>query len=158
MTPLEQASSRTIVVGHDGSEGADRALEEAFEMAEALVAPLLVVRCWLIDYPPAKLIEDGYVLPIDEVGARERETLTRHVRPFHDTHPTVEIEYRAELGQPAETLLAIARNARMLVVGSRGRGGFSALLLGSVSEQCVHHATCPVLVVPRRQGGLTASE
>ncbi|WP_370545048.1 universal stress protein [Herbiconiux sp. VKM Ac-1786] len=66
----------------------------------------------------------------------------------------MEIEYRAVLGQPAETLLGIARKARMLVVGSRGRGGFTALMLGSVSEQCVHLATCPVLVVPSRQEDL----
>ena len=157
MTSHEHASSETIVVGHDGSAGADRALEIAFEWGEALAAPVLVVRTWLIDYPPAKLIEDGYVLPLDEVNAREQKSLIRHVRPLRDKHPSVPTEYRAVLGQPAEILVEIARHARVLVVGSRGRGGFAALMLGSVSEQCVHHATCPVLVVPRGQAGLDPS-
>lgn len=155
MSSPERASTESIVVGHDGSAGADGALEIAFELAGALRAPLLVVRTWLIDYPPAKLLDDGYVLPLDEVDARERRALIRHVQPLSDKHPDIAIEYRAVLGQPAETLLAIARDARMLVVGSRGRGGFTALMLGSVSEQCVRHATCPVLVVPRRTAGPT---
>ena len=158
MTTPKRAPAGTVVVGHDGAEGADRALQTALEVAEALEAPVQVVRCWLIGYPPAELIEDGYVLPIDEIDSRERRALIRRVRPFHDEHPTVRIECRAERGQPVETFLAIARDARMLVVGSRGRGGFAALLLGSVSELCLHHAACPVLVVPRRRGGAHASE
>lgn len=141
------ASPGTIVVGHDGSRGADQALESALELAEALAAPVMVVRTWLIDYPPAKLMEDGYVLTFDEVGTRERDSLTRHIRPILERHPSVQLECRAVLGQPAATLVAIAHDARMLVVGSRGKGGFTALMLGSVSEQCVRHANCPVLVV-----------
>jgi len=57
-------------------------------------------------------------------------------------------------GQAAEVLVAEARGAEVLVVGSRGLGGFKGLLLGSVGQQCAHHATCPVVIVPNggRQG------
>jgi nucleotide-binding universal stress UspA family protein len=55
-------------------------------------------------------------------------------------------------GQPADALCAEAEGAELLVVGSRGLGGFHGLLVGSVSQQCVHHAPCPVVVVPHRQG------
>jgi nucleotide-binding universal stress UspA family protein len=65
-------------------------------------------------------------------------------------HPGLTVEYRVALGGPAKTLIDVSRQSRMLVVGSRGRGGLAGMLLGSVSEQCVRHAECPVLVVPPR--------
>ena len=62
-------------------------------------------------------------------------------------HPSVQCEGATLEGQPAEVLVHEARDASLIVVGNRGRGGFASLLLGSVSQQVVHHAPCPVLVV-----------
>ena len=64
----------------------------------------------------------------------------------HDP-PRQRFEQLVREGQPAEILLELARDARLLVVGSRGRGGFAGLLLGSVSQQCAQHARCPVTIV-----------
>ncbi len=64
----------------------------------------------------------------------------------------VEIEKKVVEGEPAPALLEAARDASMLVVGSRGLGGFSGLLLGSVSQQCAHHATCALVIVREGSG------
>ena len=62
--------------------------------------------------------------------------------------PSVDVETRLVEGHPGAVLVDVSRDARLLVVGSRGRGGFKDLLMGSVSTSCVHHAQCPVVVVP----------
>jgi nucleotide-binding universal stress UspA family protein len=156
--PGAAASSASIVVGHDGSVHADDALAQAFELAAALRTPLVVVRTWSIDTAPhGALFHDGYAAPFAEVNDRVRKVLIDETRAIRDRYPDVETEYRGVFGQPAKILLEIARNARMLIVGSRGRGGFTSLLLGSVSEQCVRHASCPVLVVHPNEAAPTIS-
>ncbi|MCS5724146.1 universal stress protein [Herbiconiux sp. CPCC 203407] len=146
----------SILVGHDGSEGADRALALALELAEALRGRVTILRTWQIGYPPAKLLDDGYVLSFPEVSARERAALVLGVGRLRASHPTVEVDYLAALGRPAETLVLLSESSRMIVVGSRGLGGFAAATLGSVSERCVRHAFCPVLVSrpPRTDHGV----
>jgi nucleotide-binding universal stress UspA family protein len=147
------AAEGSIVVGHDGSRGASLALETGLALAEALKASLVIVRCWSIETaPPASHEEFGYVSSFAEISEAVDHALRDDCRSLVESHPDVNVSYRAPLGQPAEMLIAVATHARMLVVGSRGRGGFASLLLGSVSEQCVHHADCPVLVV-RADGG-----
>jgi heavy metal translocating P-type ATPase len=145
----QQAMAGSIVVGHDGSAGASEALLLGLTLAKALKAPLLIVRSWSIDTAP-KAPEDefGYVSSFEEISRVVDEELRGDTRGLVQTQPGIEVGYRVELGQPAEVLIAVSERARMLVVGSRGRGGFASLLLGSVGEQCVHHALCPILVVP----------
>ncbi|MCU1583205.1 MAG: Universal stress protein family protein [Microbacteriaceae bacterium] len=140
-------SSGTIVVGHDGSIGSKDALRLAMTLAEKLAAPVVVVRSWSIDrMPRAANHEFGYVSSFAEVSATVREQLLRDVSATVERHPDVPVECRVAIGQAAVTLVRIAEDALMLVVGSRGLGGFSSLMLGSVGDQCVRHATCPVLV------------
>jgi nucleotide-binding universal stress UspA family protein len=141
------ASPASIVVGHDGSGQADQALETALDLATALSAPVVVVRAWSIDTAPrGALFHDGYASPFSEISAHVREVLIEQTRTMCERHTGVTVEFQGVLGQPAEVLIEVSRTARMLVVGSRGRGGFASLMLGSVSEQCVRHAVCPVLV------------
>lgn len=139
----------TILVGVDGSECARDALIRAANEAALRGARLRVVCAW--DVPPA-VYAGGFAPSFDQStldGFRENaEAVVREaVAEVERLHPSLACEGEALEGQPAEVLLDQARNASLVVVGNRGRGGFASLLLGSVSQQVVHHAPCPVLVV-----------
>jgi nucleotide-binding universal stress UspA family protein len=150
----EPGPSTGIVVGHDGSADADHALAVALDLADGLSVPVTVVRAWSIDTAPRPANwEFGYVSSYADYAEAVRERLTRDVGAAVAAHPGLTVHYRESLGGPAKTLIEVSRGSRMLVVGSRGRGGLAGMLLGSVSEQCVRHADCPVLVVrPRGHG------
>ena len=139
----------TIVVGFDGSLDSMHALRTALTLAAALKAPVTIVRAWNIDSGLNEFRDDaGYVSSFDEITATVRlrleQTIQREVNDFAE----VETECRAVLDQPGEILTRLASDALMLVVATRGRGAIAGMLLGSVSSYCVHHAQCPVLVVP----------
>lgn len=137
---------KKIVVGIDGSAASQRALEVAAEEARLRGARLVIVSAWDIPvvmstavvYPPE--IIDGIRADTEASVAAAQTWVTEH-------EPQVECEGKVMQGPAATVLLEEAEDADMIVVGSRGRGGFSSLLLGSVSQQIVHHAPCPVLVV-----------
>ncbi|PSL37159.1 nucleotide-binding universal stress UspA family protein [Labedella gwakjiensis] len=148
-TRMDRPDGPWIVVGHDGSASADAAVEEACSLAAHLACRVEVVRAWTIDTaPPGAVFSEGYVVPAAEVDEAVRSRTEADIARIRDRFPAVAVSTVARLGHPAEVLLERAADARMLVVGSRGRGGFATLLLGSVSDQCVRHARCPVLVVP----------
>lgn len=145
---LAPAGADAIVVGHDGSSFARQAFRSALELAQALGKRVVVVRSWSIDsLPPGVLMKDGYVASTSEINDEIGAELQRDIELVHAEFAGVDVQARAVLGQPAEVLLKVSSNAHLLIVGSRGRGGFASLLLGSVSEQCVRHASCPVLVM-----------
>lgn len=135
-----------IVVGVDGSDHSRRALQHAMEEARRHHAKLTVVHA----YPtPTPIAMYGTAVPVgptrEELQQAGRDVIDRTI----GTRPTdVDIECIATNGPAAKTLVRIAQGADLLVVGSRGRGGFRGLLLGSTSHQVVSHAACPVLVVP----------
>jgi nucleotide-binding universal stress UspA family protein len=139
-----------IIVGIDGSGHSHRALEWAINEAAIRHAPLTVLTVeqaiagfWgsPVFYPgDTDLTEHARKLAQDETDAA-LGALPAEARP-------PEVTVLAVLGIPAEELLGVAMNADMLVVGSRGAGGFKKLLLGSVSTTVVHHAHCPVVVIP----------
>lgn len=146
----EPAPGNSIVVGHDGSHCADYALDTALGLADQLrlTVVIVIVRTWTIataPHPPDW--EFGYVSSFDEYAAAVHEELLWDAHTIVDRYPMVAISYRTVHSSAAKSLIDVSRNARMLVVGSRGRGGLVGLLLGSVSDQCVRHAVCPVLVV-----------
>lgn len=135
-----------IVVGVDGSEDSDRALDWAINEARLRSARLRLVAAWHI--PLTVYSGPGYV---PAVGSREsfeelaKEAADLAVKRVGDTG--VEADSVVREGQAAEVLLEESVGADMLVVGSRGHGGFTGLLLGSVSAQCAHHALCPLVIV-----------
>lgn len=133
-----------VVVGIDGSEAARRALLWAADEARVRDADLEVVHAWQHPAPPL-----GLVLPTIDAGTSEshaRGVLDATVAGLGDRSITVE-PILAE-GPAARLLVEASAGAALVVVGSRGHGGFPGLLLGSVSGQVMHHARCPVVVVP----------
>jgi nucleotide-binding universal stress UspA family protein len=134
-----------VVVGVDGSEGSRRAAEFAAEAADRYEVPLLALYAWAADagWPPA-LAQAGHPPP----GVPEEVTATLSV--LTGVFPRVRVHSEVRHHIPAhEALVAASKNARLVVVGSRGLGGFRGLLLGSVSQALIHHAHCPVAVVGR---------
>lgn len=139
----------TILVGVDGSAGAQAALEWALSEAKLRGSDLRVIAVWEL---PLALYSKAavFLLPLPHIEKDTEALLRQAIQRAVDRvgHGTVEIAAMTVEGQPANVLLENAKTADLLVVGRRGRGGFSALLLGSVSSQVVHHAPCPVAVVP----------
>jgi nucleotide-binding universal stress UspA family protein len=136
-----------IVVGVDGSENAELALEWAVTEAELRNVPVTAVT--VVPIPPVTLAPSGVAVMGEMLQAAEAATRAA-VEKVSMGHQAV-VSVQAIVGGPAEQLLNAATGADMLVVGSRGRGGFARLLLGSVSSQVVHHAVCPTVVVPARR-------
>lgn len=142
-----------IVVGMDASPGSKLALEWALAEARLRHATLRVVHAVT---PPEAHSPYG-VVPADqrEMGDREHERgawllLESAISDAKNAAEGIAVEPVVRIGAAAEVLVAESRDAAMLVVGSRGRGGLTRLLLGSVSQACVQHATAPVVVVPAR--------
>lgn len=138
-----------IVVGIDGSGHSERALEWAAREAGLRHVPLTVIA---VHQPVISYWGSAVSYPEDHaitirVRAEARE-LTDKVIDRLGENPPPQVNVTAVSGSPAEELLAAAGNADMLVVGSRGAGGFARLLMGSVSAQVTHHAHCPVVVIP----------
>jgi nucleotide-binding universal stress UspA family protein len=128
----------TIVVGFDGSEGAESALDWAIREAELRGEKLCVIRAW----SPGEFGLDT------EMEAYAEQQLQQEVG---DRMKEVDVPWEAKTfrGAAAKVLVEHSADADMLVVGSRGRGGFAGLLLGSVSQQVSTHASAGVVVVVR---------
>ncbi len=142
----------TIVVGVDGSDASRDALRWAVDEARLRGARLVAVKVW--SWPTVPVF--GTVgLPLSDELANElkddsRAVLDAFVHDVAGDEPGVVIDPVVLSGSPAAELIAVAREADLLVVGSRGHGGFAGLLLGSVSQQCAQHAECPVVICRRR--------
>ena len=136
-----------IVVGVDGSEPAERALAFALEEAKVRGAELEVVHAW---QPAMGGYPYGTIEAFDpaELEAAAKMGLDAVMRGIDATGLAAPPIPTLACGSAASVLIDASKRAAMVVVGSRGRGGFAGLLLGSVSQQVVHHAACPVVVVP----------
>lgn len=142
MGEQQQAHAGPVVVGVDGSESSKEALRWAARMAAVEGVPILALTAW--EYPPT------FNSPVDvdwrpDVDAETvlHETLDE---VLGDDRPAT-LEARVVHGPARTVLLEASEGATLLVVGSRGHGGFAGLLLGSVSSACAEHGHCPVLVV-----------
>ena len=132
-----------ILVGFDGSDEAKRALRWAVELAHLIHAEVQAIHAWDFpsnyDFPyafggwdPAVDPQREFDAAVDEIATDRRDVL---------------LALDVVRGDPARTLIEESGRATMLVVGSRGLGGFAALVMGSVSAKCVRHSACPVLVI-----------
>ncbi|HXR12830.1 MAG TPA: universal stress protein [Gaiellaceae bacterium] len=142
-----------IVVGIDGSDGSERALEWAAAEAHTRNASLKLVTAWHL--PPMVYggmgwtgIDPGVITELREfTEKRLEETCKKHSESLDG----LDVERLVSEDAAASALLDAAEGADLLVVGTRGHGGFSGLLLGSVSQQCAHHSPCPIVIVPSTQ-------
>jgi len=138
-----------IVVGVDGSAHARQALRFALAEAALRGARVVVVGSWAV--PPLAATGVGMIPAFDllraELGDSASEVLARELAEVPDAAAGVEVEQHVAQGDAAGVLVEAAAGAELLVVGSRGRGGVTGTVLGSVSRACLHHAPCPVAVV-----------
>ena len=145
--------SAPIVIGYDGSDFADEALQKGLWLASKVGAPARIVRAWSISNAPRPASwVPGYVPPVedfaDAVLAQVRNQTARGLAEY----PDVPVTFAVPHGAAGRELLKASEDARVIVVGTRGLGGFSGLLLGSVSDQVVEHAHCDVFVTRRPSG------
>lgn len=144
MTNVEEEPTRRIVVGIDGSESSMAALGWAANQAASTRSRLQVIMTW--EWPA----NFGWAPPFPAEYTPEADTrrvLDEVVATVRNTHPDVDVQSTVIEGHPAPALIEASRGAELLVLGSRGHGEFVGMLLGSVSEHCVTHAYCPVLVL-----------
>jgi len=138
-----------IVVGVDGSEGAASALEFAAAEAALREAPVRIVSAWDV---PTIAYGGDFGPPLDTatwdaLEARAKQIADDALATVKKLQPSVEGEALAVQGHAGNVILEQSADAELIVVGRRGLGGFKSLLLGSVSQQVVHYANCPVVVV-----------
>jgi nucleotide-binding universal stress UspA family protein len=148
------SESKNILVGIDGSEFSPAALRLAGRLATALDAPLKVLTClgYSDFYLPERMPPGGDLDTPAELEAIARRLMEQAIeRAFGQERPEHLVAV-VKAGSPAKVLVEESRDAQLLVVGRRGRGGLLGQLMGSVSAACTAHAHCPVVVVSQEAG------
>ncbi|MCX5230418.1 universal stress protein [Streptomyces sp. NPDC087219] len=131
-----------LVVGVDGSASSRAALAWSFEEADLRRCALRAVAVW---QPPVFTLHSG-----DTLFSAERRLLSETTAGWTDTYPDVRLTHEVLIGSPVETLAGAAEHALAVVVGRRGRGGYTGMRVGSVVHGLLHRAHCPVITVPAR--------
>ncbi|MFD3589989.1 universal stress protein [Streptomyces sp. NPDC058683] len=148
--PTAEAAGREVVVGQQGvAEDSAAALEFAFETAAARGATVRVVRAWTL--PPVFAYSPGSLKLLDETGGLEpfeKKALSEAVRPLRERFPDVPVAEHLEMGSAGQVLLSVAGRAQLMVVGRRAHRTAVGARIGSVAHGVLHHADCPVAVVP----------
>ncbi len=137
-----------VVLGMDGSPANEPAIAVAFDEASSRGADLVAVHSWLsFSAGTAHTLGQQVLDDFDVVEANEGELLAERLAGWQEKYPDVAVRRVVARDHPVRCLLDHSADVRLLVVGSRGRGGFSGMLTGSTSQALIHHATCPLLVV-----------
>ncbi|PWI13395.1 universal stress protein [Streptomyces sp. Act143] len=149
--PAAEAAGREIVVGQQGEDPEDSAaaLGFAFETAAARGATVRAVRAWTL--PPVFAYSPASLALLDEAGGlepREKQALEAALKPWRQRFPDVPVVEHVEMGSAGQVLLSVAGRAQLMVVGRRARRTAVGARIGSVAHGVVHHAGCPVAVVP----------
>jgi len=148
--PPDRAGADRVVVGVDASPLSDAALGFAFEEAAMRGLGLTAVHVW--SEPAVADAMLPLVYDIGDLRDGAARLLAESLAGWREKYPAVDVLPQVVRGRPAQVLVEAAAQAALVVVGSRGRGGFTGLLLGSVSRAVLHHATAPVAVVHRPRG------
>ncbi|MFI1046179.1 universal stress protein [Streptomyces griseoruber] len=148
--PSSEVAGHEIVVGQQGEpEDSAAALRFAFETAAARGASVRVVRAWSL--PPVFAYSPGSLKLLDEAGGLEpfeKKALDDAVRPWRERFPDVHVVEHIEMGSAGQVLLSVAGRAQLMVVGRRAHRTAVGARIGSVAHGVLHHADCPVAVVP----------
>ena len=150
----EDKPERVIVVGVDGSKSSSGALAWAADEARLRGATLKVVRAWRV--PVLAYGPYASPPPPEDFKKSAEALLSEQVTTVLGPSPVVTVVREVAEGPAAEVIVAASAGADMVVVGSRGLGGFGGLLLGSVGAQVAHHAHCPVTIWRDGRGSATA--
>ncbi|MFG1694085.1 universal stress protein [Nonomuraea sp. NPDC049309] len=141
----QRAQHGRVVAGYDGSEHAQAAMQYAVEQARSRHARLHVVTAWQV--PSLSPYGVAYAQLIEQIMEEQPRRARELVEPWRTANPDLVMTDEQPCDHPATALIRAAETADLVVVGSRGRGGFASALLGSISHAVLHHATCPVAVV-----------
>ena len=144
LTPQQGAP---VVVGVDGSEESAGAVGYAFAHAAETGRPVVAVHSWWWEPLEGVNVGEPWTGDWTQISAQEGALLAESLAGWREKYPDVHVEERSVRGDPVVDLLEQSRGAALVVVGSRGRGGFAGLLLGSVSRRVLKRASCPVAVV-----------
>jgi nucleotide-binding universal stress UspA family protein len=145
----QPAVRHEIVIGFDGSPASEAAMEYGFAQARARHARVRVVYAWQI--PASSPLAVGYSQMLGDIFQTESAEFRQRLEPWKVKHPDVPVTEEAFCGHPVLALCDASRDADLVVVGSRGRGGFRSAMLGSVSHGVLHRARCAVAVVRPRE-------
>ncbi|WP_306322040.1 MULTISPECIES: universal stress protein [unclassified Streptomyces] len=144
------ASGRDVVVGQEGEpEDSAAAMEFAFTTAQARGVAVRAVRAWSL--PPVFAYSPGSLELLDDAGGMEpyeKKALATALAPWRERFPDVAVREHVEIGSAGQVLLSVASDAQLLVVGRRARRTAIGSRIGSVAHAVLHHAPCPVAVVP----------
>jgi nucleotide-binding universal stress UspA family protein len=155
----QEARDRRIVVGVDGSESSRAALRWALRQAELTGSAVEAVIAW--HFP---VTATGYAwVPVPAMDATDWEKLAARqidevIAEEVDPAAGVTVTTSVIEGNAAQVLLEAARRADLLVVGSRGHGGFAGTVLGSVSQHCAHQSPCPIVIIRGRHASLATHD
>jgi len=148
--PAAEAAGREIVVGQQGEpDDSAETLRFAFETAAARGATVRAVRAWTL--PPVFAYSPGSMHLLDEAGGLEpfeRKALAAALQPWRERFPDVPVVEHVEIGSAGQVLLSMAERAQLMVVGRRAHRTAVGARIGSVAHGVLHHANCPVAVVP----------
>jgi nucleotide-binding universal stress UspA family protein len=136
-----------VVVGVDGSDLSTEATGYAFEQAFGRGLGLTVLHAWNANAYTSGVALSALVEPWDELVCEQELITSEAIARWTEKYPNVDVQTHVRQGRPADVLVDASKSAELVVVGSRGRGGFRGLLLGSVSRSVLHRARCPVAVV-----------
>jgi nucleotide-binding universal stress UspA family protein len=148
--PAAEAAGRDVVVGQHGNpEDSAATLRFAFETAAARGAAVRAVRAWTL--PPVFAYSPGSLKLLDDAGGLEpyeKQALTEALGPWRERFPEVPVAEQVEMGSAGQVLLSVAGRAQLMVVGRRAHRTAVGARIGSVAHGMLHHAECPVAVVP----------
>ncbi|QBF46833.1 universal stress protein [Janibacter limosus] len=139
-----------VVVGIDGSEHSTLAFQHALDAAARRGKKVTTVTSWNVEVVGGVVVTEPGTPEWETVDARYRDMAERTIAADRQAHPEIEVDVQVVHGRAADSLVEVAEGADLLLVGSRGRGGFRGMLLGSVSQRVLALATCPVAILHKQ--------